>query len=194
MERSITKAQHRPQQLYVAYAKPDSHFRAQLALHLIPIERQGKIVFWHDCLILPGQDRTVTIDKMIENADIILVLVSPDLIASDYVYESAVRRALERHEEGSAMVIPILLRPCLWLKTPLCQLQALPENGREIKCWADKDAAWLDVAKGIDNVVHELRVRSLRPRSKDKMAMPSCRSKSIWRKLPPTLMGQRQRS
>lgn len=168
MERSTTKTFSRPLQLYIAYAKQDSHFRAQLALRLIPIERQGKIVFWHDCLILPGADRRSTVDELIENADIILVLVSPDLIASDYVYENEVRRALERHEEGSAIVIPILLRPCLWLKTPLCPLQPLPENGREIKCWANKDSAWLDVAKGIDNVVHELRARSFRPCSQDK--------------------------
>lgn len=146
---TLRVATEQPLKLYITYAKQDSRFREELALHLAPLERQGVIEIWHDRLILPGQDRTAIVDARLEEADIILLLISPDFLASEYSYDIEVRRALERHKEGTAVVIPILLRPCFWLKSPLGGLQPLPANGRAIKLWSDRDSAWLDAVEGI---------------------------------------------
>jgi internalin A len=93
----------------------------------------------------------------LERADIILLLVSADFIASDYCYEKELTRALERHEKGEALVIPVLVRDVNWRIAPFAKLQALPKDGRAVTRWRDRDAAWRNVSEGIERVVEEIR-------------------------------------
>lgn len=86
----------------------------------------------------------------------ILLFVSPHFIESKYCYEIEGRRALERHTQGSARVIPIILRPCAWHDAPFSKLQALPRDGKPISQWNDIDVASLDAASGVMKVVDEI--------------------------------------
>ncbi len=74
-------------------------------------------------------------------------------MASDYCYTKEMQRALDRHKRGEARAIPIILRPIDWQETPLGKLQALPKDGKPITLWANRDNAFLDVARGIRSVV-----------------------------------------
>ncbi len=85
-----------------------------------------------------------------------LLLVSPAFIASDYIWDKEMARAMERHEAGEARVIPIIVRPADWHEAPFGKLQALPRDARPVTSWGNRDEAWLDVAKGIRTVVREL--------------------------------------
>ena len=78
------------------------------------MKRQGIIETWHDRRIGAGQDFGCEIDQHVETDDIILLLVSSDFIDSDYCYNREIRRAMERHEAGDAIVIPVILRACDW--------------------------------------------------------------------------------
>ena len=100
------------------------------------------------------------IDANLERANIILLLVSADFIASDYCYDSEMKRALERHKAGQARVIPIFVRTvaeAIWQKSPFAKLQPLPQDGKAVKLWEDRDAAWSQVADGIEKVIIELQ-------------------------------------
>ncbi|WP_369405764.1 toll/interleukin-1 receptor domain-containing protein [Sphingomonas asaccharolytica] len=88
-------------------------------------------------------------DRHMEQDDIILLLVSPDFLASDYCYEREMQRALARHETGTAVVIPVILRPCDWHHAPFGKLLATPTDGRPINQWADRDQAMLEVARAV---------------------------------------------
>src|SRR5262249_27655165 len=92
----------------------------------------------------------------LERADIILLLVSADFIASDYCYEKELKRALERHEKGEARVIPVIVRDVNWRSAPFAKLTALPANWTAVTLWPNKDSAWRDVAEGIARVVEEM--------------------------------------
>ena len=59
-------------------------------------------------------------------------LVSSDFLASDYCYEKEAARALQRHEQRSARVIPGILRPCEWHRTPFAALLATPTDVKPI--------------------------------------------------------------
>jgi hypothetical protein len=87
---------------------------------------------------------------------VILLFVSPHFIESKYCYEIEGKRALARHEESTARVIPIILRPCPWHDAPFSKLQALPRDGKPITQWDDVDVASLDVADGVMRVIDEL--------------------------------------
>ena len=102
----------------------------QLQKHLKVLERQGMISTWTDHNISPGDDWGSQIHAHLNSARIILLLISPDYLASDYCYDIEARLAVERHEQGEARVIPIIMRPALWQETILRKFQALPTGGK----------------------------------------------------------------
>lgn len=104
---------------------------------------------WHDRRIGAGQEFDHEISTHIENDDIILLLVSADFLASDYCYEREMLRAIERHEAGEAIVIPVILRACDWHGAPFGKLLATPPDGRPVTQWPDRDQAFLEVARAI---------------------------------------------
>ena len=146
-----------PVDLFYSYAHEDEALRNKINVHLASLRRQGSICEWHDREILPGSLWAQEIDSHLKTARIILLLVSPDFMASDYCYGVEVREAMRRHVAGEAIVIPIILRPCAWEQAPFGQLQALPKNAKPVTLWANRDAAFLDIAKGIGKTIAELQ-------------------------------------
>ena len=143
--------------LFYSYSHKDEALRNELETHLKIMHRRGLIDSWHDRKIRAGEDWKSEIDENLERADIILLLISADFIASDYCWEMEMKRALERHEVGEARVIPVIVRDVNWNDAPFGGLQALPENAKAVTTWPDKDTAWRDVSEGIEKVVKGAR-------------------------------------
>src|SRR5437868_15300931 len=94
--------------LFISYSHEDEDLRLELENHLSLLWRQGLIEYWHDREILAGMEWAGEIDKHIRAANLILLLVSADFLASDYCYDVEMKNAIERHEAGEARVIPII--------------------------------------------------------------------------------------
>jgi hypothetical protein len=135
--------------LFFSYSHKDEILRNELETHLAPLKREGIIEPWHDRRLVAGDELDDGIDAWLERADVILLLVSPDFLDSDYCYGKEMTRALERHQEGTARVIPVILRPCDWHTSPFGKLLAAPKDGKPITSWRDQDEAFLDVVKAI---------------------------------------------
>ena len=135
--------------IFFSYSHKDEALRDELETHLKLLQRQGVISAWHDRKILPGSEWDHEIDIRLERAKIILLLVSSDFIASDYCWDKEVRRAMERHDNGGATVIPIMLRSCDWKGAPFGKLNGLPKDLKPIATYDDRDVAWTNVAAGI---------------------------------------------
>ncbi len=144
-------------ELFIAYAKKDAGFRDELTVHLGALKRQGVIRLWHDGEIAAGQERHSAIYEHLESAGIILLLVSPDFVNSDFCWDIEMKRALERHDSEEARVIPILIRPVAnWDRIPIAKLQPLPRSGEAVAAWPDRDSAFVDVVEGIRTAIDEL--------------------------------------
>lgn len=143
-------------EVFFSYSHKDEGWRDQLTTALSGLKRQKVIREWHDRRISGGREWEQEIDTHLNTAQIILLLISPDFIASDYCFDLEMGRALERHEAGEARVIPIILRPTDMTGMPFRKLQALPKDAKPIASWADKDEAFLNVAQGIRRVVQEM--------------------------------------
>jgi predicted helicase len=143
-------------ELFYSYAHEDEALRDQLNTHLALLQQQGLIRPWHDREIVAGTLWGKEIDAHLQSARIILLLISPDFIASDYCYGVEMQEALKRHIAGETRVIPIILRDCDWESAPFGKIHALPKNGKSVTTWSDRDTALTDVAKGIRKVVEEL--------------------------------------
>lgn len=138
--------------LFYSYAHEDETLRDELGKHLKLMERQGILRSYSDRQILPGSDWRGEIDANLQNADIVLLLISPDFLASDYCYDTEMAVALRRHNLGQCVVVPVILRSVDFTRAPFARLQALPSDARPVTLWEDQDAALLDVAKGIRKI------------------------------------------
>lgn len=145
----------KPVNIFYSYSHSDESFRVDLEKHLSLMRRNGEIAGWHDRNISAGTEWKGSIDKHLERANIILLLVSADFLASDYCYEIEMKRAMKLHTEGKARVIPIILRDCDWSSAPFAALQALPRDAKPINNWNDPDEAYHNVVTGIRQAVAE---------------------------------------
>jgi hypothetical protein len=120
------------------------------------IKRLKLVTTWSDREIGAREEWKIAIDLHFQKAHIFICLVSPDFSASDCCYEREMQQALERQRNGTAPVIPLLVRPTDWELTPLSELQMLPSDAIAVSCWDQPDAAWVDIVKGIVPVIQEL--------------------------------------
>ncbi|PHN30703.1 toll/interleukin-1 receptor domain-containing protein [Pseudomonas sp. ICMP 460] len=149
--------------VFFSYSHHDELYRDQLEAHLASLRHEEKIESWHDRRLLAGSEFGTEIDQQINDADVILLLVTANFLNSKYCYSIEMGRALERHRAGEARVIPVIVKPCDWESTPLGGLLATPRDGKAITTWPNFDEAFTDVAKQIRNVVNEINASSLAP-------------------------------
>jgi hypothetical protein len=142
--------------LFFSYSHVDEALRDELGRHLRILEYQKLISSWHDRKISPGDvwDEQITINQ--NTADIILLLISSDFIASRYCWDIEIRRAMELHESGKARVIPVILRYVDWANAPFSRLQALPQNAQPVMSFPDRDVAFTFITQRIRQVAEEL--------------------------------------
>ena len=148
----------RAARVFVSYSHKDERQLNELKTHLSPLERLKLIETWYDRRIVAGEDFGQKINENIDGADIILLLVSADFIASNYCYEKEMKRALERQAKGEARVVPVIVRDVNWkVISELSNLTAVPRDGRAVRNWPNKDTAWKDVSKSIQMMLEEMR-------------------------------------
>lgn len=145
-----------PLEVFCCYAHEDQDMLGHLKKHLAPLERQGQITIWSDTNLNAGAEWKKELHEHLESADIILLLISPDFMTSDYCYSTEMGRAIARHNEGSAVVIPILLRSIFWQNAPFARLQMVPTNAKPVTNWSDRDDAFHDVTLQISQVISHL--------------------------------------
>lgn len=173
-------AQNNPIEVFYSYSHRDESLRDELEKHLSILRRQGVIDNWHDRRIGAGNEWEGSIDDHLNSADVILLLVSADFLASDYCYNIEMRRAMERHEAGEARVIPFILRPVYWRGAPFGKLNALPTDAVAVISWTNQDEAFTNIARGIAEVVPEIAQRSNQTQSRPSGQSAPGALPSIW--------------
>lgn len=142
---------------FISYSHDDDVFRNELQRHLEVLRREGVIDIWHDRRMQAGQEFEAEIDARLNEAHIIVLLVSSHFLASRYCYEVEFERAFERHKEGSARIIPVILTECDWKHTPIAKLNVLPRDGKPVTKYPDRNDAYLEVVQAIRTIVSDMR-------------------------------------
>jgi tetratricopeptide (TPR) repeat protein len=143
-------------EVFYAYAQEDETWVQELEKHLSLLQRQGIISTWHPRLIAAGSDWQHVTDVHFHKASIILLLISPDFLASDYCYGKEMKQALQREREKGVCVIPILLRPVDWQHAPFAHLRPLPSDATFLTEWSNLDRAFAEIAAGIRRTIEDL--------------------------------------
>ena len=147
-------------ELFYSYAHEDERHLNQLQKHLNVLVTDRLMSHWYDRDIPPGDEWDRKIDERIRSADIILLIISPSFLDSEYIREKELKIALERHEAGEARVIPVILEKCLWERRAVfkgfSKLQALPTRAKAVRSWVPQREGWYDVAEQLEAIVEEL--------------------------------------
>jgi hypothetical protein len=155
-----------PIHIFISYSKYDKELyltkmiKCLTRVHLL--DRTQPLVTWYDgCLQAGGLVHKDIMDQL-ERADIVVLLLSPDFIDSEYCFDTELPRALQRYEQKQNIVIPVIIRETVeWVNyeignIKLGDLTALPTKGKPLKKWDDPDDFWASVQKGIHERVAEL--------------------------------------
>jgi hypothetical protein len=137
--------------IFISYAHADEDLKIQLDKHLVPLKRSGKVSTWNDRKLIPGQEW---------DANIILLLISIDFIASQYIWDEELAVSMSRHEAGTAHVVPVILKKCLWQDMPFAKLQALPKNAVPVVSYEDRDEAFTEIAASVNRLVDHMRSKA----------------------------------
>lgn len=148
--------------IFFCYAREDEQLLNKLKAHLKPLQRRNIIEIWHDRDIRAGTDWEQEIHQHLNTAQLILLLVSPDFMNSDYCYSVEMKHALERHERKEVCVIPVILRHVYW-QEEFGKLQALPTDAIPIidRYWHSLDEAFFNVVGGIQKAIEDMATTSL---------------------------------
>lgn len=133
--------------LFISYAREDKRLLSRLLVHLEPLIRSGTIERWYDQLIYPGSEWSNEIEKNIDSADVIIFLISPDLLASRYITEIEIPKALDLREKGQVRILPVLLKHCLLEHSIFAKLQIFPGVQKPLSSFRDRDKAFSDLVK-----------------------------------------------
>lgn len=168
-----------PLRTFVMYAHEDKPVRDKLLRQLRPLADNGDLDLWSDHEIKPGELWDEAIRQRLAQSELILLLISDDFFASDYIRNVELREALARHERGETRLLPIIARHCGWEDVPaLARLQVLPPEGRPIvsKEWDSPDEPYRRVYEGVKIAVGELRKVEAAPPPVPLAASPPART------------------
>jgi len=153
--------------LFISYAHKDEHYKDELLTHLAALKNQGFIEAWHDREIEAGlwDDQ---IKAAMEKADIFLLLVTANFLASEYISKVEITRAYEKYKNNNAKIFPIICNYCDWKSQPvtdseyelhpvhkremkvwLGKFAHFPKDGEPIAGWENKDQAYLNVMESL---------------------------------------------
>ena len=126
--------------LFYSYAHEDEELRNELERHLKILERKQLIAPWHDRRITAGRDWNSEIDINLRDAELVLLLVSADFMASDYIVGKELTAAMAQHAAGRSAVAWVLLRPLDLQQddsdvAPFLKLQGLPPDLKPVTSW-----------------------------------------------------------
>ena len=143
-----------PVSIFFSYSRKDEALMRELESHLEPLRLSHLIESWHDGCITPGEEWEPQIKENLQKAQIILLLISVNFISSKYCNTVELTQAIKRHKSGDALVIPLILKPCMWQPIPigemtLGELQALPKDAKPVTSWNDRDEAYTNIAEGL---------------------------------------------
>ena len=150
--------------VFISYSHKDEALRAELVAHLALLTREGVLDLWTDHDITAGGEIHSTISQGLEEADIVLLLISQNFNNSEYCANVEMKRALERHEAGQCVAVPVLLRPCDWQTAPYAKFNAIPRNNRPVTEWSSHDAAFAEIVQELRELLRR-RAAFARPHS-----------------------------
>lgn len=141
--------------MFIGYHAVDEPIKRRLMKHLRVLERLHDIVVEHE--VQPGSHISETVERQLHAADMILLLLTGDFLGSDDHMRQIVEPAIKKNRATESIVVPVIVRSCLWKLTGLAEIDPLPENHEPIEEWQVKESAYRNVATEIRHRIEKLK-------------------------------------
>lgn len=149
--------------VFISYSKSNVTQRKRLESELKILQNEGLLERgWHDRMIAPGDNWNDVIQRELGEADVVIILASSAALATEYITNHEIPKALTLHKAGEAVVVPVILEACRWDKTALGRLNALPEKAKPLNKWTPQSDAWNTVANGLATVFKKVMEKAAR--------------------------------
>jgi Protein kinase domain/TIR domain len=143
---------------FIAYSRADQTEKDFFVKHLSPLEKSGLITIWTDANIKPGELWEKEIFTQLSKAEVIIFLISIDFNTSNFIQDTEFKKAKERFENKEVLIIPILIRDCMWEEFELVRdLQILPGDGKSIQDYTSKDSAYTNITRSIKQLLQDYK-------------------------------------
>jgi hypothetical protein len=161
----MQQKQQRPTAIVSVCAPSDIQGLERWEAHLHPLEQAGIISVWSVRHLQAGVDRLTLMRSHLDQADLIVLLLSADFF-TDGECEALMERALERYQQGTVRVVPLLLHPFAFRETNLATFTPFPSDGRPVVLWENAEAALDDCVRGLRRILGRPVTKPLVPRKK----------------------------
>lgn len=153
--------------IFISYAYQNEELKTEFRKMIVPMEKTGQWKVWDAQYLKPGDEWNKEIMRQIAEANVIVLLLTSDFFNSEYIYDIELTRAVERHENGAALLVAVIAEDCMWEETPLSKVQVLPRNGQPVKSNPNRSEIWKAVAKEIQEAIAAREQRRISRRGGD---------------------------
>lgn len=139
--------------LFLSYALEDEALVKEFRNQISALIRGGYISTWSEADLLSGDHKIAQSRREMEEADIVVLMVSPDYWANDEKWEGDLQKAMHANRMGKTKIVPILLRPVHSDGTIVEELQCLPKSGKAISVAENRGQAWFELVKELKELI-----------------------------------------
>ncbi len=142
--------------LFISYSRHDARQHDELLVRLKKLQSLGLVDSWSDRCLDPGELWDERIKRELEEAHIVLFLVSARFEATDYIQNVEIVAACRRAKAGECEVVPVILEKCDWENSPLAPFTALPAKAKPVRDWKPQSGAWFEVQQRLKALVEKV--------------------------------------
>lgn len=154
--------------IFISYSHIDMKYKNELLKHLKTLELTHNIEVWHDGKILAGGTIDSEVLIQLSKSDVVLLLVSSNFLSSYYCIEVELKKALERHNSGNSIVIPIILSECnIDESAPFSRLKYVPDDGRPIQRFKPQNNGYVNAVANIKQMIDSKFTNTRKPSVKE---------------------------
>jgi internalin A len=158
-QREFRSAQNWIPKLFLSYAHKDLKYVRALQQHLTILENQKLLTQWWDFQIEPSTEWQPEIEKQLEEMDVFVGLVSTAFLASKFIQNVEVKRALERREKEGVPLLMVILEPCSWQMFEFGKFQAILAEGQPVRKFGGLGEAFYLVEEKLRTALRTLRLQ-----------------------------------
>jgi hypothetical protein len=143
------------EKVFVSYSHRDKKWLDRLQTHLRPLEREGLIERWDDTRIEAGLEWDKEIRTALASSRVAVLLVSADFLASDFIATKELPTLLMSAEAQGLVILPMIISPSRFDKTPLARFQAINPPSRPLVGLStnEQEAMFVQMANAVERVL-----------------------------------------
>lgn len=156
-----------PAKIFISYAHKDESFKDKLIKHLTTLKEMGIADEWNDRELSPGSLLYEEIDDNLKDSEVFLLLISSDYISSYSCYKNEFPKIFNKWQDGTALIIPIIVRTTEWESLPIGNFLALPKDGKAIIKWKHQDDAFVNIIRGLKRLIEVEQKKTIKEQFKE---------------------------